>query len=194
MTRAPALRPRRDDCRSIAERNEEVNRRRREAQERQAAAGGKLTVCHPPFAFPRRRLMPRAARPPARLMRCRLPRHAQIHDPAAFARFLAEAERFGAEAAALEAREEAERARREGGAYKPRAQREAEARAARQRHAGGRDADEARGVRDWCDVRKDYYRALGVDRLAATHEIKKAYKRLAMQVRRPCATPWLTLI
>ena len=38
-------------------------------------------------------------------------------------------------------------------------------------------------MRDWCDVTKDYYRALGVDRLAASHEIKKAYKRLAMQAR-----------
>ena len=107
---------------------------------------------------------------------------AQIRDPAAFARFLAESQRFAAESAALEEREEAERARREGGADKPRAAREAEAKARRQRHAG-REEDEARGVRDFCDVSKDYYRALGVDRLAATHEIKKAYKRLAMQAR-----------
>ena len=114
---------------------------------------------------------------------------AQISDPVAYARFRAEAERYAADAAALEVREEAERARREGGAYKPRAAREAEARARRQRHAGGRDEDEARGVRDFVDVTKDYYRALGVDRLAATHEIKKAYKRLAMQARCPAPCP-----
>ena len=108
---------------------------------------------------------------------------AQISDPAAYARFCAEAAKFAADAAALEVREEAERARREGGAYKPRAQREAEARSARQRFGASADEDEARGVRDWCDVTKDYYRALGVDRLAASHEIKKAYKRLAMQAR-----------
>ena len=44
-------------------------------------------------------------------------------------------------------------------------------------------------MRDWCDPRKDYYRALGVDRLAATHEIKKAYKRLAMQARHAMLPP-----
>jgi len=114
------------------------------------------------------------------------PSRAQIRDPAAFARFCAEAERCAAEATALELAEEAERSRREGGAYKPRAVREAEAKARRQRAeaaGGGADRDEARGVKNWCDVTKDYYRALGVDRLAATHEIKKAYKRLAMQAR-----------
>jgi hypothetical protein len=38
---APLLR---DDTRSIAERNEDVNRRRREAEQRAASAGGKLTA------------------------------------------------------------------------------------------------------------------------------------------------------
>ena len=110
---------------------------------------------------------------------------AQITDRAAFARFCAAAERAAAEAQALAVAEEAERARREGAAYKPRAQREAEARA-RRRSAEQPDADEARGVRQWCDPSKDYYRTLGVERVAATHEIKKAYKRLAIQAR-----PWV---
>ncbi len=85
---------------------------------------------------------------------------------------------------ALELSEEAERARREGAAYKPRAQREEEARARRKAAEADAGADEARGVRDWCDPSKDYYRTLGVERVAATHEIKKAYKRLAIQARR----------
>jgi hypothetical protein len=84
---------------------------------------------------------------------------------------------------ALELSEEAERARREGAAYKPRAQREEEARARRKAAEADAGADEARGVRDWCDPSKDYYRTLGVERVAATHEIKKAYKRLAIQAR-----------
>jgi hypothetical protein len=78
--------------------------------------------------------------------------------------------------------EEAERARREGAAYKPRAEREAEARARRRAADGAAGADEARGVREWCDPTKDYYRVLNVERVAATHEIKKAYKRLAIQL------------
>ena len=79
---------------------------------------------------------------------------------------------------ALEESEEAERARREGGAYKPRAVREAEARERAKRFAA--DADEARGVRNAFDPTKNYYAVLNVDRLASTAEIRKAYKRLAL--------------
>ena len=80
---------------------------------------------------------------------------------------------------ALEESEEAERARREGSAYKPRAVREAEARERAKRFAA--DADEARGLRNNAfDPTKNYYAILNVDRLASTAEIRKAYKRLAL--------------
>jgi curved DNA-binding protein CbpA len=60
----------------------------------------------------------------------------------------------------VELAEEAERARREGAAYKPRAQREAEARARRRAaESGGAGADEARGVRDAAPRRPRAHRA-----------------------------------
>ena len=33
----------------------------------------------------------------------------------------------------------------------------------------------------WCNPLKDYYKILGLDKTAALAEIKKAYKRLALQ-------------
>lgn len=77
----------------------------------------------------------------------------QVTDRAAFERFCREAAATAKAAAQAEEAEEVERCRREGAAYVPKAQREAAARARRQAfEAAG--ADEARGVRSWCDPSK----------------------------------------
>mmetsp|Transcript_48816 Transcript_48816/g.93364 ORF Transcript_48816/g.93364 Transcript_48816/m.93364 type:complete len:559 (+) Transcript_48816:122-1798(+) len=135
----------RDENYSIAERNEEINRRRMERA--RSGNGGP----------------------------------AKITDMTAYKKFLANAAEAAEKARALETAEEMERMQREGKNYKPKAQREAEARARRERYKTGGGEDEARGVQSWCNPLKDYYKILGVDKTAALAEIKKAYKRLAIQ-------------
>ena len=56
--------------------------------------------------------------------------------------------------------------------------REAEAREREKRWAP--DKDEARGVLHTFDPQKNYYAILGIDRLASSQEIRKAYKHLAL--------------
>jgi DnaJ-domain-containing protein 1 len=50
-----------------------------------------------------------------------------------------------------------------------------------ERYQTGGGEDEARGVSSWCNPLKDYYKILGLDKSAALAEIKKSYKRLALQ-------------
>jgi DnaJ-domain-containing protein 1 len=77
----------------------------------------------------------------------------------------------------VEDQREAERARREGAAYKSKEERAKEARDAKDRFRNG---EEAISLDRKVDPRKDYYGVLCIDRAAAAAEVRRAYKRLSL--------------
>lgn len=101
----------------------------------------------------------------------------KITDPAAFSRLMSEMKLKAQKQEEAEQKREAERASREGAAYKSREERAKEARQAKDDFEAG---EEVRTLESKFDPSKNYYEILGLDRAASSAEVKKAYKKLTL--------------